>query len=94
VEKSSKDDYVIRLNKVRKVFKQLDGTFLEAVDSVSVGIKTGECFTLLGINGAGKTTLFKILTGDHKSTSGEAHIKGYDVNTEMNVARYQIGYCP
>lgn len=93
VNKSSKDDYVIRLNKVRKVFKT-NTKYLEAVDSVSVGIKNGECFTLLGINGAGKTTLFKILSGDHICTGGEAHINGYDVSTEMSVARYNIGYCP
>ena len=44
--------------------------------------------------GAGKTTLFKILSGDHMATSGEAHINGHDVSTDMEIARYDIGYCP
>lgn len=35
-----------------------------------------------------------MLTGDHICTSGEAHINGYDVSTEMHLARYNIGYCP
>lgn len=34
-----------------------------AVDRLCVGVKTGECFGLLGLNGAGKTTVFKMLTG-------------------------------
>ncbi|KAL0281552.1 UNVERIFIED_CONTAM: hypothetical protein PYX00_002501 [Menopon gallinae] len=34
-----------------------------AVDGISFGVKSGECFGLLGLNGAGKTTVFKMLTG-------------------------------
>jgi len=50
-----------------------------AVDRISFGIKSGEVFTLLGVNGAGKTTTFKILSGEIKPTSGEAHIAGFSV---------------
>jgi len=50
-----------------------------AVDNISFGIKKGELFTLLGVNGAGKTTTFKILSGEIKPTSGEAHIAGFSV---------------
>lgn len=50
---------------------------------MSFGIKNGECFTLLGVNGAGKTTTFKILSGEIKPTSGEAHIKGINVLTDI-----------
>jgi ABC-type multidrug transport system ATPase subunit len=34
------------------------------VDKISLGIKKGDVFGLLGVNGAGKTTTFKMLTGD------------------------------
>ena len=34
-----------------------------AVDHLSFGVKSGECFGLLGVNGAGKTSTFKMLTG-------------------------------
>lgn len=34
-----------------------------SVDGISFGVKSGECFGLLGLNGAGKTTVFKMLTG-------------------------------
>ena len=45
---------------------------LEAVKELSFGVKTGECFGLLGINGAGKTTTFRMLTGDETPSSGES----------------------
>ena len=32
---------------------------------------------MLGVNGAGKTTTFKMMTGDHNPTSGDAVICGY-----------------
>ena len=35
----------------------------DAVKNLSIGIKYGECFGLLGVNGAGKTTTFEMLTG-------------------------------
>uniref|UniRef100_A0A667GF24 ABC transporter domain-containing protein n=1 Tax=Lynx canadensis TaxID=61383 RepID=A0A667GF24_LYNCA len=41
-----------------------------AVQDISVGIRRGECFGLLGVNGAGKSTTFKMLNGDTPPTSG------------------------
>ena len=41
-----------------------------AVDNLSVAIKRGEVFGLLGVNGAGKSTTFKMLAGEITSTSG------------------------
>ena len=35
-----------------------------AVDRISFGVPSGQCFGLLGVNGAGKSTTFKMLTGD------------------------------
>jgi ATP-binding cassette subfamily A (ABC1) protein 3 len=44
---------------------------LTAVRGLSFGVKSGECFGLLGINGAGKTTTFRMLTGDEIPTVGK-----------------------
>ena len=58
------------------------GSFV-AVDRLSVGIKQGECFGLLGVNGAGKTTTFKMLTGDETISSGKAYLCGHSVSSEI-----------
>nr|XP_031526947.1 ATP-binding cassette sub-family A member 13 [Vicugna pacos] len=69
-----------------------------AVQDVSLGIRRGECFGLLGVNGAGKTTMFKMLNGDTPPTSGHAVIRtpmGEDVRlSSAGAAGVRIGYCP
>lgn len=53
-----------------------------------------ECFGLLGVNGAGKTSTFKMLTGDHRISSGEAYVRGISLKTNMSEVHRIIGYCP
>ena len=45
-----------------------------AVDNLSLTIKTGELFALLGLNGAGKTTTIKMLSCLSKPSSGDAFL--------------------
>ena len=47
-----------------------------ANDSVSLEIKRGEVFALVGENGAGKSTLMNILYGLHRPTDGNIYVKG------------------
>ena len=47
-----------------------------ANDDVSLEIRRGEVFALIGENGAGKSTLMNILYGIQKPTSGDVYIKG------------------
>ncbi|XP_020919557.1 ATP-binding cassette sub-family A member 13 isoform X2 [Sus scrofa] len=69
-----------------------------AVQDISLGIRRGECFGLLGVNGAGKTTTFRMLNGDLRPTSGHAVIRtpmGEDVDLSLaGAAGVRIGYCP
>ena len=62
------------------------GNFL-AVDKLCVGIPQGECFGLLGVNGAGKTTTFKMMTGDHPISSGEAYLDTFSVTKQIKEVR-------
>jgi len=85
---------VVRVQEFRKVYTTLFGDPFLAVERVSFGLSQGECFALLGVNGAGKSTTFKSLTRDIIPTRGIIKIAGYDVKTEFEHARKQIGYCP
>jgi ABC-2 type transport system ATP-binding protein len=63
-----------------------------AVDNISFQIKKGEVFGFLGPNGAGKTTTIKILCGLLTPTSGKGRVGEYDVFTQSEKIKENIGY--
>lgn len=63
-----------------------------AVDHISLEVNRGEIFGFLGPNGAGKSTTIRILCGLLTPTSGEATVGGFDVKTEPEKIRANIGY--
>lgn len=65
-----------------------------AVEDVSFGVKTRECFGLLGLNGAGKTTTLKMLTGELLATDGHAFVNGYDITAGKGGMDIKLGFCP
>ena len=66
----------------------------QAVDEISFFVEPNRCFGLLGPNGAGKTSLFKMLTGEHDISSGEAFINKFNVQSQRFNALREFGYCP
>ena len=64
-----------------------------ALDNVNLEIPHG-AIGILGPNGAGKSTLFKCLLGLIGTTSGEGSVLGYDIRTQADLIRSQIGYMP
>ncbi len=63
-----------------------------AVDNISFQVKEGEIFGFLGANGAGKTTAMQMLIGLTKKTSGQATVAGYDIHTQSEKIKKNIGY--
>ena len=56
-----------------------------ALSNVSLEVKKGEIFGLLGPNGGGKSTLFRILATLMVPTEGQAAIAGHDVVAMVDV---------
>ncbi len=78
---------VIRVKNMYKKF----GEFT-ANDDLSFEVEAGEIFGFLGANGAGKTTAIKILCGLSYPTSGEINVAGFDVYSERESVKRNIGY--
>jgi simple sugar transport system ATP-binding protein len=68
------EDYIVEL---RHITKRFPGII--ANDDVSLGIRKGEVFALLGENGAGKSTLMSMLFGMYTPDHGEIYVKGEKV---------------
>lgn len=64
---------------------------LRALDGINFSVETAEIFGFLGPNGAGKTTTIKILTGQLRPTSGWARVMGWDVVSQRQQLKPQIG---
>ena len=67
---------------------------LTAVDNLSLEIRQGELFSLLGVNGAGKTTAIKMLSCLTKPTDGDAIVGGYSITKEPEQVKRLIGVSP
>jgi ABC-2 type transport system ATP-binding protein len=84
---------VIEIRNLSKVYRDFWGRKkVQAVKSLSLDVKKGEVFGLLGPNGSGKTTTIKMLLGLLFPTSGEIRILGRNAaDVEKNE---RIGYLP
>ena len=64
---------------------------IQAVSALSLSIRGGEVFGLLGHNGAGKTTTIRLLNGLLRPLSGSAQVLGQDTVTGGVAIRQQTG---
>ena len=67
---------------------------LTAVDGLSLSIRRGELFALLGVNGAGKTTAIKMLSCLSAPTNGDATVGGFSITKEPDKVKRLIGVSP
>jgi len=65
-----------------------------AVDGLTLSIREGEIFALLGQNGAGKTTTIRMLTGLLAPTSGDAEVFGHSILTDRDAAKRLTNLSP
>ncbi|WP_342431246.1 ABC transporter ATP-binding protein [Neobacillus sp. FSL H8-0543] len=81
-------DYIVEMKHITKRFPGI-----VANDDVTIGIKKGEIFALLGENGAGKSTLMSILGGMYEPDEGEIYIRGekVQISSPNHAAKLNIG---
>ena len=65
---------MIELTEVKKSFEDI-----KVLNNVSLTVKKGSIYGLLGSNGAGKTTLLKTIAGIYRQNSGSIHIDNEEV---------------
>lgn len=65
-----------------------------ALNDVSLSIKEGDFFALLGPNGAGKSTLINVLSSLVNKSSGQVHIAGFNLDSQLLQAKRQLGLMP
>lgn len=63
-----------------------------AIDSLTIEVRRGELYGLVGPDGAGKTTIMRLLAGIMKPTSGEAWVAGHSILHEHEMIKEKIGY--
>jgi len=89
----SQSEAVIEINNLSKVYRDFWGRpKVRALNALSLDIRKGEVFGLLGPNGSGKTTTLKLLLGLLFPTDGEIKILG---KSAADVSKNEkIGYLP
>ena len=68
------ENYLLEMNNISKDFPGV-----KALDDVSIKLRKGEVFALVGENGAGKSTIIKILSGFYSNDVGEIKLSGKKV---------------
>lgn len=79
----------IRIDGLTKRYKDV-----VAVDSLSLCVRKGELFSLLGVNGAGKTTTIKMLSCLTQPTSGDALLNGKSICRDTAAVKSLIAVSP
>ena len=78
---------IIKAERLTKQFGHFTAT-----DHITFEVREGEIFGFLGANGTGKTTAMRMLCGLSQPSDGWATVAGYDVATQHEQVKQNIGY--
>jgi ABC-2 type transport system ATP-binding protein len=81
--------YAIQTKELTKRFGSLT-----AVKNLSLQVKTGEIFGLVGPDASGKTTTLRMLCGILPPDGGEGKVAGCDIRREAEPLKEKVGYLP
>jgi len=83
---------MVHADGLTKHYPDLQRGHVAALEEVSFRARASEIFGLLGPNGAGKTTALRILATLLRPTRGRATINGFDLRTQPDQVRRQVGF--
>lgn len=85
---------MVTIDNVSKVFGK-GKKEVAAVKNVSLTVKKGEIFAIIGYSGAGKSTLVRLINGLESTTSGTLTVDGFEISgkrdLELQKVRTNIG---
>jgi ABC-2 type transport system ATP-binding protein len=84
-------EVVIETKALVKEFRTADG-IVRALDGVTLQVRRGETYGLIGPDGAGKTTTIRVMLGLLKRTGGESSVLGCDSMRDTYAIRDRVGY--
>lgn len=76
---------VLAAKDISKVYKSVEGQFVEALQNVSFGLCDGEVLAIVGPSGCGKSTLLRLIAGVESPTTGIIERLGYN-------GTFRVGY--
>ena len=79
---------------IENISKSFNKGSVQALKQVSLTVRKGELFGIIGPDGAGKTSLFRILTTLLLADDGSATVNGSDVIKDYKAIRSKVGYMP
>src|SRR5512141_512677 len=85
------NEFALYANGLVKRFETRRGE-VTAIDHLSLRVKRGETYGLIGPDGAGKTTTIRVVSGLLTRTEGESSILGLDSMRDTYLIRERIGY--
>ncbi len=85
------DAIAIETKDLVKRFKTRQGQ-VTAIAGVTLQVRRGETFGLIGPDGAGKTTTTRVILGLLRRTAGESRVLGYDSMRDTYAIRARVGY--
>jgi len=80
------DNFVLKINKLTKKYKHVG-----VLNNISMAVKKGQIYGLIGLNGAGKSTLIKIITGLIQKNSGSMELFEEHEYGKIEKSRRRIG---
>jgi ABC-2 type transport system ATP-binding protein len=83
------EDRVIQVESLSKLYGEL-----QAVQSLSFEVRSGEVVGLVGPNGAGKTTTLRSIAGIVRPTEGTIRVAGHDLARDPVAAKRELAFIP